>query len=170
MESQKNFYEILGVPVTADLSTIKQTYKRLALQHHPDKSQQTDPNDDIMKCINEAYRTLSNDDLRKAYDSKVVFVNTTVKKPCTARTKETNTNNNNIRPDFSMFDEAFQQFMQPGPRKKRDKTKNVFGQCLFLLSKGKRKGQPCLRDIFVPNHTRCSRHFFKRPEHTPQKE
>lgn len=32
-----NYYEILGIPQSADAATIKLTYKRLALAKHPDR-------------------------------------------------------------------------------------------------------------------------------------
>ena len=32
----KDYYEILGVPPTADEKAIKQAYRQLARQHHPD--------------------------------------------------------------------------------------------------------------------------------------
>lgn len=64
-----DYYEVLGVPTSADLKTIKAAYRRLALQYHPD-SQTDDASDDKMKQINEAYAVLSDPQKRAAYDRK----------------------------------------------------------------------------------------------------
>ncbi|ADE19519.1 DnaJ C-terminal domain-containing protein [Mycoplasma crocodyli] len=65
--ANKDYYEILGVSKNADTKTIKTAYRKLAMQHHPDKTQ--DPSSDQkMREINEAYETLSDEKKRKDYD------------------------------------------------------------------------------------------------------
>ena len=64
-----DYYQILSVPTSADLKTIKAAYRRLALQYHPD-AQTDDSSDDTMKQINEAYAVLSDPQKRAAYDRK----------------------------------------------------------------------------------------------------
>jgi DnaJ-class molecular chaperone len=58
-------YNTLGVPRDADQDTIKKAYRKLAMQHHPDKG------GDISKFqeITAAYETLSDVDKRFAYDN-----------------------------------------------------------------------------------------------------
>lgn len=58
-------YNTLGVPRDADQDTIKKAYRKLAMQHHPDKG--GDPNQ--FQKISEAYETLSNVDKRFQYDN-----------------------------------------------------------------------------------------------------
>ena len=58
-----NYYEILGVPVTAGLQEIKAAFRRLAKQYHPDKVQHLGEKlkalaNEEMKQINEAYEYL----------------------------------------------------------------------------------------------------------------
>lgn len=38
----KNYYKTLNVPFDADLTTIKKSYRQLALRYHPDKNKSSD--------------------------------------------------------------------------------------------------------------------------------
>ena len=64
----KDYYEILGVPPDADQKTIKQAYRKLARQHHPDVNPGNKEAEEKFKNINEAYQALSNAEQRKKYD------------------------------------------------------------------------------------------------------
>lgn len=61
----KNYYQILGVDKTATDDQIKKAFRKLAHEHHPDK---TNGSADKFKEINEAYQVLSNKDKRQQYD------------------------------------------------------------------------------------------------------
>lgn len=63
----RDYYEILGVPRTASKDDLKQAFRRLARQYHPDVSEAPDA-EDRFKEINEAYQVLSDDNKRAAYD------------------------------------------------------------------------------------------------------
>lgn len=60
-------YKILGIPKDATLQDIKQAYRTLAKQYHPDTNQTTNT-DDMFKLINDAYSILSDTIKRKKYD------------------------------------------------------------------------------------------------------
>eukprot|EP01127_Copromyxa_protea_P024045 TRINITY_DN9295_c0_g1_i1.p1 TRINITY_DN9295_c0_g1~~TRINITY_DN9295_c0_g1_i1.p1 ORF type:complete len:419 (-),score=80.19 TRINITY_DN9295_c0_g1_i1:33-1289(-) len=60
-------YVVLGVSRDATQSEIRQAYRALALQHHPDKNHDTDTSD-IFATINQAYDILGNPDKRAVYD------------------------------------------------------------------------------------------------------
>jgi curved DNA-binding protein len=60
-----DYYSILGVPRTATDDEIKQAYRRLASQHHPDKGGDTQR----FQEIQQAYATLSDPQQRQAYDN-----------------------------------------------------------------------------------------------------
>jgi hypothetical protein len=63
----EDFYAILGARKTASQDEIERLYKRLAMQHHPDRGGDAEE----MKAINEAYRVLGNADTRRLYDSQI---------------------------------------------------------------------------------------------------
>jgi curved DNA-binding protein len=63
----KDYYETLGVARDASTDTIKKAYRKLAHKYHPDISK--DPQgEERFKEVNEAYKTLKDPELRKAYD------------------------------------------------------------------------------------------------------
>jgi len=62
----KDYYKILGVNRDASQEEIKRAYRKLALEHHPDKNRDADGT--RFKEINEAYQVLSNPQKRAQYD------------------------------------------------------------------------------------------------------
>ena len=64
----KNYYEILGVAITATQDEIKKIYRKLAMQFHPDKNPGDKAAEEQFKRTTEAYETLSNNEKRAAYD------------------------------------------------------------------------------------------------------
>jgi molecular chaperone DnaJ len=67
MTTQRDYYEILGVPKNASNEDLKAAFRRLARQHHPDVNKEPDA-EERFKEINEAYAVLSDPDRRAAYD------------------------------------------------------------------------------------------------------
>ena len=59
-----NLYDILGVSKSASLDEIKKAYKKLAIQHHPDKG----GDEEAFKKISNAYNILSDSQKRAEYD------------------------------------------------------------------------------------------------------
>lgn len=62
-------YQILGVAPNADGVDIRDAYRRLAREHHPDRTASTDSNRTFMPAINDAYRVLSDPGRRAVYDA-----------------------------------------------------------------------------------------------------
>ena len=65
--SDLNYYEILGVSHNASIEEIKKKYRELSLKFHPDKTNSSLASE-MMKKINEAYETLSDEQKRRNYD------------------------------------------------------------------------------------------------------
>jgi molecular chaperone DnaJ len=65
--SQRDYYEVLGVPRDASDDDLKSAFRRLARQYHPDMNKSADAEENF-KEINEAYAMLSDTDKRAAYD------------------------------------------------------------------------------------------------------
>lgn len=62
-----DYYEILGVSQKASQSEIRSAYRRLARKYHPDVSRSPEADQNFSR-ISEAYRILSNPQLRALYD------------------------------------------------------------------------------------------------------
>jgi len=65
--TNRDYYEILGVPRNASVDEIKAAFRKLARQYHPDVSKEPDA-EEKFKEINEAYGVLSDPQKRARYD------------------------------------------------------------------------------------------------------
>lgn len=66
--SDRDYYEILGVPRDADSAAIKKAYRRLAVRYHPDKNPGDHEAEERFKEAAEAYAILSDPDKRARFD------------------------------------------------------------------------------------------------------
>jgi len=66
--SKRDYYEILEVPKDADETTIKKSYRKIAMQYHPDRNPDNKAAEDKFKEAAEAYEILSDPDKRAKYD------------------------------------------------------------------------------------------------------
>jgi len=65
MATKRDYYEVLGVNKSATADEIKRAYRKLAMEHHPDKHGGDDAK---FKEIGEAYETLKDAQKRSGYD------------------------------------------------------------------------------------------------------
>ncbi len=65
---KRDYYEVLGLGRDADLQQIKTTYRKLALQYHPDKNPGDKEAEEKFKEAAEAYAVLSDSEKRARYD------------------------------------------------------------------------------------------------------
>jgi molecular chaperone DnaJ len=63
-----DYYSVLGVVRTSSAAEIKKSYRKLALEHHPDRNPDDPKAEDKLKGINEAYAVLSDQQKRDSYD------------------------------------------------------------------------------------------------------
>ncbi len=66
--AKRDYYEVLGVARDADDQTIKGAYRKLALQHHPDRNPGNEQAEESFKEAAEAYSILADPHKRSAYD------------------------------------------------------------------------------------------------------
>jgi molecular chaperone DnaJ len=67
-EKKRDYYEVLGIPRTASADELKKAYRRLAMQHHPDRNQGDKAAELKFKELSEAYEVLSDENKRRQYD------------------------------------------------------------------------------------------------------
>jgi len=68
MAHRTDFYAVLGVTRDADEAEIKKAYRKLAMEHHPDRNNGDKGAEEKFKEITEAYEVLRDPDKRAAYD------------------------------------------------------------------------------------------------------
>jgi molecular chaperone DnaJ len=66
--TKRDYYEILGVSKTATEVELKAAYRKLAMQHHPDRNPGKPEAEEKFKEASEAYAVLADTDKRAAYD------------------------------------------------------------------------------------------------------
>ncbi|MEM2905115.1 MAG: molecular chaperone DnaJ [Candidatus Bathyarchaeia archaeon] len=66
--SKRDYYDILGVPKDATKEQIREAFRKLAFQYHPDRNKSKEA-EERFKEISEAYAVLSDDEKRKVYDA-----------------------------------------------------------------------------------------------------
>jgi len=64
----KDYYELLGIDNKASQQEVKEAYRKLAFQYHPDRNKDDPDASDKMKALNEAYAVLSDPVKRENYD------------------------------------------------------------------------------------------------------
>ena len=66
--AKRDYYEVLGVDRSADADGLKKAFRKLAMQHHPDRNPGDHAAEERFKEASEAYEILSDPDRRARYD------------------------------------------------------------------------------------------------------
>lgn len=97
MSLKKNHYATLGVDPNASVDEIKKSYRKLAVQYHPDKTGGDKEKEDKFKEIVYAYGILSDESKRKQYD-------------LLGDAFDENVNMDDLFREFNGFDDIFNSF------------------------------------------------------------
>jgi curved DNA-binding protein CbpA len=68
MQTEQDYYKVLGIAPSTSEQEIKEAYRKLAFQYHPDRNPASQETNDKMQMINEAYDTLYDPIKRREYD------------------------------------------------------------------------------------------------------
>ena len=66
--AKRDFYEVLGVAKDAGADDLKKAFRKLAMQHHPDRNPGDASAEQKFREVNEAYDVLKDEQKRAAYD------------------------------------------------------------------------------------------------------
>ena len=66
--AKRDFYEVLGVPRSANADDIKKAYRQMAMKYHPDRNPGDKQAEENFKEAAEAYEVLSDDEKRQRYN------------------------------------------------------------------------------------------------------
>ncbi|KAG0048520.1 hypothetical protein BGZ83_006536 [Gryganskiella cystojenkinii] len=86
----KDYYATLGVSCNADINELKQAYRQLARQYHPDKNTAPEATDKF-QAISDAYTFLADPDKRKTFDKTYRPTAATARKSAPPPTRPTAT-------------------------------------------------------------------------------
>jgi DnaJ-class molecular chaperone len=67
--NRRDYYEVLELSKECSPSEIKQAYRKLARQYHPDVNNGDTASEEKFKEVSEAYAVLSNEEKRRQYDT-----------------------------------------------------------------------------------------------------
>jgi molecular chaperone DnaJ len=153
MSGKRDYYEVLGVGRDAPKDTIKNAYRKLAMQYHPDRNKSKDA-EEKFKEISEAYAVLSDDEKRQQYD---MYGHAGIGRRYTTEDIFRGADFEDIFRDLgfgfsgfsSIFDNLFGGVFREGPRRGSDLAVNI-----ELTLEEAAKGVS--RDIQIPRAETCN--------------
>jgi molecular chaperone DnaJ len=117
--TKRDYYEVLGVAREADAEEIKRAYRKLAMQHHPDRNVGDAEAEQKFKEAAEAYEVLRDPEKRQRYDRYGHAGLDALNVP----------HFNDAQSVFDLFGDLFgdlfEQRRRPGPRRGRDRKVEI---------------------------------------------
>lgn len=110
-----NYYEWLDVERNATPADIKQAYRKLAKKYHPDVNSGSSEAEQRFKQITTAYETLSDEELRAAYDAKLDGRKTTASSSGASKNRSASAERTHFDP--SQVHKEFERFFGFNPKK-----------------------------------------------------
>ncbi|MNZ63896.1 Chaperone protein DnaJ [compost metagenome] len=120
-----NYYQTLGLQQDASAQQIKQAYRKLAKQHHPDTNGGSREAEQRFKEVQEAYDTLGDPDKRGAYDDMLRSGGKAKRNSATEQQRTTGqtAGKTNVDFDINQMSQQFEQFFGFSPKSKGGKDK-----------------------------------------------
>jgi curved DNA-binding protein len=148
--NQKDYYNILGVHRDVSQQAIKEAYRKLAFQYHPDRNKGDPAATEKMKDINEAYAVLSDVSKRREYDllrsQYGSFAYERFRQSHTAEDIFRGSDINQIFEEFARtfgfrsFGDIFRESYGPGYRSFEFRRPGMFGRGYVFYPGARRKG------------------------------
>jgi molecular chaperone DnaJ len=126
--SKRDYYEVLGIGKNASADEIKKAFRRLAVQHHPDKE---GGDETKFKEINEAYEVLKDPSKRQRYDQ---FGHAGVGGAAGGNPFGGGFNGQNVNFDFGDLGDIFSSFFGGGPQRRREANRGRDVETSITLS------------------------------------
>lgn len=146
---QQDYYKVLRVETSASQQQIKESYRKLAFEYHPDRNQD-DTAAAQMKAINESYAVLSDPKKRSSYDTlRQTYGNSAHDRFKQSYTEQDIFKGSDIQQIFEEFsrafglrgfDEIFKNSYGPQYRSFEFRRPNAFGR-VFVGTQGRGRGQ-----------------------------
>ncbi|HZM64504.1 MAG TPA: molecular chaperone DnaJ [Candidatus Saccharimonadales bacterium] len=126
--NKRDYYEVLGIGKDASADEIKKAFRRLAVQHHPDKEGGDEAK---FKEVNEAYEVLKDPSKRQRYDQ---FGHAGVGGAAGGNPFGGGFNGQNVNFDFGDLGDIFGSFFGGGPQRSRNQHRGRDVEVSLTLS------------------------------------
>ena len=105
----EDHYALLGLRRDASLDEIKKAYRKLAMRHHPDRTQNNARDTEIFKAVAVAFAILSNPEKRAEYDRHLAAAEQPAANP---RRRRAQTAASGVGRQHTPFDDVLEEFFQ----------------------------------------------------------
>ena len=121
----EDHYTLLGLRRDASLDEIKKAYRKLAMLHHPDRTQNNPRDTELFKAVAAAFATLSNPEKRAEYDRLLASAEQRAANPRARRTRTTASNGGRQHTPFGDVLEEFFQGWGEWPLERDDRVLEI---------------------------------------------